>query len=70
MKTWCALWGKGRRALTFPLLAMGPRPATSPPPADSAWLEIPRPHPHVPAPHGPPHTQASAALAEPPGVRD
>lgn len=54
MKTWCALWGRGRRALTFPLPALGPRPTTSPPPADSARLEIPRPHSHVRTPPGPP----------------
>lgn len=71
MKIWCVLWGRGRRALTIPpILAWGSRPPTSPPPADSAWLEIPRFLARTHTPPARPGPRSTAPLAERPGVRD
>lgn len=70
MKTWCVLWGRGRRALTFPPIPVwGSRPPTSQPPAGSAWLEIPRFPARTHTPPARPGPRSSAALAEGPGVR-
>lgn len=67
MKTWCALWGRGQRALTFPLRAWGPRPPTSRHrPSPLSWKS-----PALPArPHPAPAPRSRATLEERPRVRD
>lgn len=48
MKTWCALWGRGQRTLTFPLRGWGaPAPDL---PAASRLCSVGNPPPSQPAP--------------------